>query len=74
MTIVTAMASHIINNGLTIGITLIVFLVLKEVLNADNENKKTQSFINVINIVILPLFVIFMIAVADKAITVLSNL
>lgn len=74
MTILTAMTTNIINNGLTIGIALIAFLVLKEVSNADkNKNKKTHSFINVINIAIFPLFIVFMIVVADKAISVLSN-
>ncbi len=75
MTILTAMTTSIINNGLTIGIVLIAFLVFKEVFNADqNKNEKTKSVISVINIAILPLFIIFMVVVADKAITVLSNL
>ena len=75
MTTIDTITTHIINNYLIIGITLIGFLVLREVFNADiNKNKKIQSFITAINITIIPLFIVFMIVVAYKASVVLSNL
>lgn len=75
MTTIDAITTQIINNYLIIGITLIGFLVLREVFNADtNKNKKIQSFITAINITIIPLFIVFMIVVAYKASVVLSNL
>lgn len=75
MDTINTLITNIVNNGLIIGITLIAFLVLKEVFNEDiNKNKKIQSFITAINITIIPLFIIFMIVVAYKANMVLSNL
>ena len=75
MATISALTTNIVNNGLIIGITLIAFLVLKEVFNEDiNKNKKIQSFITAINITIIPLFIVFIIIVVYKANTVLSNL
>lgn len=75
MATTSTITTNILNNGLIIGITLIAFLVIKEVSGAEkSKNKKIQSFINVINITIVPLFIIFMMIVIYKAITVLSTL
>ncbi|MGF7119275.1 hypothetical protein [Methanobacterium oryzae] len=75
MDTINTLITNIVNNGLIIGITLIAFLVLKEVFNEDiNKNEKIQSFITAINITIIPLFIVFMIVVAYKANMVLSNL
>lgn len=75
MATINALITNIVNNGLIIGITLIAFLVLKEVFNEDiNKNKKIQSLITAINITIIPLFIVFMIVVVYKANMVLSNL
>ncbi len=73
MTTISAIITNITNNGLIIGTVLIAFLVFKEVFSGDiNKNKKIQSVMNVINITIVPLTLVFMIIVVYKAITVLS--
>jgi hypothetical protein len=73
MTTISAIITNITNNGLIIGTVLIAFLVFKEVFSEDiNKNKKIQLVMNVINITIIPLTLVFMIIVIYKAITVLS--
>ena len=73
MTTISTIITNITNNGLIIGTVLIAFLVFKEVFSGDiNKNKKIQSVMNVINITIVPLTLVFMIIVVYKAITVLS--
>jgi hypothetical protein len=75
MVTINTITTNIINNGLIIGIVLISFLVFKEVFSGDiNENKKIQFVMNIINITIVPLTLVFMVIVAYKAITVLSTL
>ncbi len=75
MTTGSALTTYIMNNGLFVGIALIAFLVFKEVFITDiNKNEKIKKFNTIINITIVPLFLIFVIIVVYNAISVLSNL
>ena len=75
MTTGSALTTYIMNNGLFVGIALIAFLVFKEVFITDNnKNEKIKKFNTIINITIIPLFLIFVIIVVYNAISVLSNL
>jgi hypothetical protein len=75
MTTESALTTFIMNNGLFVGIALIAFLVFKEVFITDiNKNEKIKKFNTIINITIIPLFLIFVIIVVYNAISVLSNL
>lgn len=66
--------TNLIDNGLLIGILLITFLVLKEVFSVDiDKNKKMKSFVKVVNIAIVPLFILFITVVVYKAMEILSN-
>ena len=74
MTTGSALTTYIMNNGLFVGLALIAFLVINEVLSTDiNKNEKIKTFITIIKISIIPLFLIFIIVVTYNALTVLSN-
>jgi hypothetical protein len=74
MTTGSALTTYIMNNGLFIGIALIAFLVINEVFSTDiNKNEKIKTFITIIKISIIPLFLIFIIIVTYNALTILSN-
>ncbi|MFZ0441128.1 MAG: hypothetical protein WAL81_00655 [Methanobacterium sp.] len=74
MTTGSALTTYIMNNGLFVGLALIAFLVINEVFSTDiNKNEKIKTFITIIKISIIPLFLIFIIVVTYNALTVLSN-
>jgi hypothetical protein len=71
-TTMTIAPTEVMSVGVIAVISLIVFLALKEILSSEAEKKASiQSFLNGVNIAILPLLIVFMAIVAYKVVTII---